>query len=669
MSQIRVGSDALAVLELLAGEAPVEQVEALVTRALEEGVAEAERDVLTRARGLALRIHAQSGRRQQREMGLSALVDTARELAASQELDAVLKVVTRRARLLLGLDMAFISFPAEEQGFVHVRSSDGHTSTSTVGLRLLADAGPVGEALVNSAPFWTPDYPADKRFRHHPAFDEVVEAEALRALVAVPLSLGARPVGALYVADRNVRHFSADEISLMSSLGDLAGAAIESARLLDAATAAVAALEGPALRRERELSETQSLFTGLVLNGGGPQPLVAELARRLDGAVRVHALDGTLLTTAGEPPDTGGTARPPATSEARAAGAPVALADGSWAAPIVAGEEHLGTLLTFPGQRFTEFDERLLGLGARFTAIALLLEAGRSAGVHGRIRHSLLDELLGLAGRPPHLLEARARRCGIDLDEPHLVVIARPERSFGSELGSWAASYTQRMNGLMSLRKDCAVLLLAGNDAGAAARAVHDELSQVLDQRVTVAAAGPATGARSVTGTHQEAQRCVDAMTAVGAVGRAASPRELGGLGVLLSGSHDVGAFIDATIGPVADYDRQRLTELVPTLEAYFDTGASPTYAAERLHVHPNTVTRRLERIGELLGSGWQQPERAFEVQLALRLSRIRHVLRGGGPPSAGAVLGSPDVWRPPRRRPRDVTKPGTPALASRPRR
>ncbi|WP_405911800.1 GAF domain-containing protein [Streptomyces sp. NBC_00963] len=672
MSQISVGSGALAVLELLAEEAPVEQVEALVAQALEGGVADAERDVLKRAGGLALRIHAQSGRRQQREMGLSALVDTARELAMSQELDAVLNVVTRRARLLLGLDLAFVCFPAEEQGFVHIRSSDGHTSTGTVGLRLPANAGPIGEVLFNSAPFWTPDYPADKRFHHHPAFDEMAGAEALRAIVAVPLSHGTRPVGVLCAADRNVRHFSADEISLMSSLGELAGAAIERARLLDAAT--VAALEGPALRQERELSEMQGLFTGLVLNGGGPQPLLAELARRLDGAVRVHALDGTFLATAGEPPDIGETTDPPAasdpaTSQARAAGEPVAMADGSWAAPIVAGEEHLGTLLMFPGHRLTAFDERLLGLGARFTAIALLLEAGRSAGAHGRVRHSLLDDLLALAGGPPPLLEARARRCGVDLDKPHIVVIARPEKAFGGELSAWALSYTQRVNGLMSMRKDSVVLLLAGNEAGATARAVHTELSPLLDQRVTVAAAGPVAEALSVTGAHQEAKRCLDAMISLGAVGRAASPRELGGLGVLLSGSHDVGAFIDATIGPVADYDRQRLTALVPTLEAYFETGSSPTYAAERLHVHPNTVTRRLERIGELLGPGWQQPERAFEVQLALRLSRIRHALRGGGLSSAATVPAGPDVWRPPRRRPRDVTKPGTAVLPRRPRR
>ncbi|NEE30002.1 PucR family transcriptional regulator, partial [Streptomyces sp. SID7982] len=81
--------------------------------------------------------------------------------------------------------------------------------------------------------------------------------------------------------------------------------------------------------------------------------------------------------------------------------------------------------------------------------------------------------------------------------------------------------------------------------------------------------------------------------------------------------------------------DSQQATELLRTLEEYFTSGNSPTRAAETLHVHPNTVSRRLERITYLLGADWQEPARALEVQLALRLQRARQVLEPeGGPPS-----------------------------------
>jgi DNA-binding PucR family transcriptional regulator len=71
----------------------------------------------------------------------------------------------------------------------------------------------------------------------------------------------------------------------------------------------------------------------------------------------------------------------------------------------------------------------------------------------------------------------------------------------------------------------------------------------------------------------------------------------------------------------------RRGTDLAGTLSAWFAAGGSHRHAAEALHVHVNTVVQRLERVGSLLGAGWGEPERALEVQLALRL----HRLRGGG--------------------------------------
>ena len=122
-------------------------------------------------------------------------------------------------------------------------------------------------------------------------------------------------------------------------------------------------------------------------------------------------------------------------------------------------------------------------------------------------------------------------------------------------------------------------------------------------------------------------------MVVLGAIGRSATPGDLGFLGLLLADRPNVDGFIDAAIGAVLSYDRERSTELARTLEAYFEAGGSPTNAAEKLYVHPNTVARRLERIGELLGSDWQKPERALHIQLALRLSQLRHLLSEPIPP------------------------------------
>jgi DNA-binding PucR family transcriptional regulator len=53
-------------------------------------------------------------------------------------------------------------------------------------------------------------------------------------------------------------------------------------------------------------------------------------------------------------------------------------------------------------------------------------------------------------------------------------------------------------------------------------------------------------------------------------------------------------------------------------------TGGALRDTAERLHIHPNTVTQRLDRVGQILGDGWRQPDRKLDVQLALQMVRLR---------------------------------------------
>jgi DNA-binding PucR family transcriptional regulator len=171
------------------------------------------------------------------------------------------------------------------------------------------------------------------------------------------------------------------------------------------------------------------------------------------------------------------------------------------------------------------------------------------------------------------------------------------------------------------------VLLLPGTDPGAAARRVAKDLSLGLAAPATVGAAGAVAGLAGPAGTsaaYAEARRCADALVSLGRAGQGASADELGFVGLLLGDDRDVTGFLDAALGPVLRYDARRGTSLVATLEAWFAGGSSPARTAERLHIHVNTVTQRLDRIGHLLGEGWNTPDRALELQLALRLNRLR---------------------------------------------
>ncbi|MET9397430.1 helix-turn-helix domain-containing protein [Kitasatospora sp. NPDC002965] len=628
MTRRSADSIAFNVLELLASEAPAAQLAELVEQARKSCESPREREALGRIEQLGLSIRTQSQRRRRREAGLAALADTARDLALPYDLDGLLTVITRRARLLLGADVACLTTTDEEHGQVRIRTTDGPTGALAVGLPLPDGFGLGAGVLADPAPFWTPDYLLDERIRHSPAIDETIRAEGLHAVMAVPLGHRAHPFGVLYVAERTVRRFTADEISLMAALGDLAGVAVEKARLLEEASRPAPVPEPD--RTAGELAAVHRALVDLALSGGDPHALVRDAGRRLDLGLRVYATDGTVVASFGDLPELDEPTVVATALDTHAAGRPVRLAGPLWAAPVCAGSTDLGTLLARPADGRADLAaESCQGL-AQAVAVALLLESGRAAGhtgPAGQVRDELLDELLASPQRPPQQLALRARRLGIDLSTAHVLVVARPEGEAQGKAATWANLYAHRMSGLKRVHNGRAVLLLPGSDPGTAARAVSDELTPLLGIPVTVSAAGPVSDPTSVFHGYQEALRCLDAMTSLGAVGRAASVRELGFVGVLLADNHDIEGFIESAVGPVLDYDRQRLTELTRTLQAYFETGNSPTHAAQQLHVHPNTVARRLDRIGELLGPDWQKPERAFEIQLALKLCRVRRVL------------------------------------------
>jgi DNA-binding PucR family transcriptional regulator len=93
--------------------------------------------------------------------------------------------------------------------------------------------------------------------------------------------------------------------------------------------------------------------------------------------------------------------------------------------------------------------------------------------------------------------------------------------------------------------------------------------------------------------------------------------------GLLCADPPDVAGFVRTHLVPLLEYDARRGTDLLGTVRAYFDAGCNLARTRELLHVHVNTVTQRLERIGKLIGEDWQDPGRRLELHVALRLHQV----------------------------------------------
>ena len=623
-------------LELLAREAAAIEFEAPLAQARTRGADPAELADLEAAKLAALRVRSLLERRRRREDELSALFDTANDLAGLHDLDAVLHAIVHRARTLLGTDVAYMMLNDEQRGDTYIRVTDGSTSARFQALRLSLGVGLGGLVAQRGTAYFTDNYPADQRFRHTGEIDAGVEEEGLVAILGVPMRLGSRVIGVLLAANRSVRPFAPEEVSLLLSLAAHAAVAIDAAALLAGTRAALDELSqaNAVIRAHSESIERAAAaherMTAVVLRGGGVAEVAAAVTEVLGGALVVLDAAGRPLAEvpapAGDPP-AGPVPDQVLAAVARSRQARQAVPhDGYWVAAVVAGSADLGALVLYPAGALDDAGTRILERAALVTALLLLFRR-TVAEAEGRVRGELLDELISRPVRDAEALRARAGRLGVALDGEYALVVVRDDRLAGAGRAralSWAGSYAAARGGLAADREHRVVLLLPGTDPGPAARAIARDLGRILGHPVTAGAAGPVRPPHGIAAGYRDADRAAAALVALDRAGTGAAIAELGFAGLLLGEERDVAGFLAGTIGPVLAYDQRRGTALTRTLAAYFGAGASLSRAAEVLHVHVNTMTQRLDRVAQLLGPDWQAPDRALEIQLALRLHRMR---------------------------------------------
>ncbi|MFB7270577.1 helix-turn-helix domain-containing protein [Streptomyces sp. NPDC056244] len=664
-------------LELLARDAPAAEFEEPVIAARAGGGSGendgtlAELAELERSKLLALRVRAALDKSRRREAELSALYETVADLVALRDVDSVLQAIVARARKLLGTDTAYLALYDPARGCAYMRETNGSVSAKFQQLLMPLGAGLGGLVVQTASPYFSSSYLGDAQFRHTRDIDEAVTEEGLVAILGVPLRLGGDVIGVLYAADRSERSFARDEVTLLGSLAAHAAVALDNARLLQETNTALADLNAAnRLVQTRSASVERAAaayerFTGLVVRGGGVDDIAHAVGEALNGSVVVVGPDGRPLSRIAEPRRSGGDFDPDgaesragtggrtdgrfgtegrsggdsgsedwpgaealadAMARSRAQGRAVSCGNCTVAA-VVADQEPLGALVISGVGGFDDTDRVILERGVTVTALLLLFRTSL-AQAEERVRGELLTDLLSQRhGGARHgggslAVRERARRLGTDLDKPHVVAVVAaddvPTQRVSAAAGAWAGA----RRGLAGRHEGRTVLLVPGDDPSAVARAVEAGLRTALARPVTVGAAGPPDGT-AVADAYAEALQCLGALQALGRTGSAAAMDDLGFLGLVLGRHADTDGFVRRTLGPLIEYDERRGTSLLDTVESYFLHGQSLARTGAALHVHVNTVSQRLERVGQIVGEDWNTPQYALEAQLALRLRRV----------------------------------------------
>jgi purine catabolism regulator len=90
-----------------------------------------------------------------------------------------------------------------------------------------------------------------------------------------------------------------------------------------------------------------------------------------------------------------------------------------------------------------------------------------------------------------------------------------------------------------------------------------------------------------------------------------------------LGTSPEAARFFRKTLGRLISHDDNKNAELVETLEAFFTCHGNLSQTANRLHIHRNTLTYRLERISAITQLDLDDPDARFSLQLALKLRPV----------------------------------------------
>ena len=439
-----------------------------------------------------------------------------------------------------------------------------------------------------------------------------LEEELFQSLVAVPiLARDAEPSGAILLHTEAPREFTEPEVEVLVSTASLVAGAIENARLYEETRRRVNELEGlTALGETVARAESREELL----------PAVADAARRLLSAEAAHVY---LLAGATEE------LRLEASSpEIRSSRPSIALAElgpelarsgraTNVSVPLVAGDELLGLLVA---EATAEVD--LARAVANQAAVALKKIDLIERLTEKNLIKDFFEELAG--GRPAGDLEGRAARLGFDLDAAYLVVAATPP-SDGLERALAAVA----PRSLFDRRDELLRALLRVPPAGEerlveAVRAVR----AALPSPVSVGISSPCRGVGAFPAGFEEARHALLGTTVAAERGGVMTYEELGPYKYLLRMSLEAGVrdpHRDA-VARLADYDRERSTSLLRTLEEFLRRRGNISATADALYVHPNTLRQRLRRIAELTSIDLRRDDWLM-VEIAVKLVRLQEAL------------------------------------------
>lgn len=322
---------------------------------------------------------------------------------------------------------------------------------------------------------------------------------------------------------------------------------------------------------------------------------------------------------------------------------PDAIADSpiGYTTPLKVEKRVAGYLsLVAQAQELDEFDRLVLTAGADVCAI----ELAKNRAIASAVEQARGDWVqMWLSGTPADedMLTTRAQQAGFTTDATYVVTVFRAmsDKSASLPLESLISLVRddmarRQLDGAVGQYVDAIVVLYPLDEPLQLprVRAMIMELRSQLASRtpsglVVAGISRPVQTLSQLRDAYREAKDAVNIALELGDEEQTTFYGDLKLYQLLLSlkdrNLDHLKRFYAETLEPLVEHDERKQSDLVRTLNGFFEANGNLAKAAQDLDVHRNTLVYRLERIAELTGFDLDDADNRLILHLALKIQRV----------------------------------------------
>lgn len=258
--------------------------------------------------------------------------------------------------------------------------------------------------------------------------------------------------------------------------------------------------------------------------------------------------------------------------------------------------------------------------------------------VENRYKGEFLNQLLSSPEHSEKVFIERSKTFGWDISKNNVALIfeVNPDQEKKLKLKqhdikSQAALLLKNYCDRNKLRyflvnNDEGIILFLDSDLVFANNSIIHQLKALLNYwHVSIGIGNGYCGIKGIKKSFREAKLALEVGKYLFGSGQVIYYHDLGVYSLLLKNTDivELKDFVHEMLGPLEVYDLNKKGELLKTLKTFLETNCNVKETAEKLYMHYNTVLYRVNKIRELIGVDFNNPDQVLNLQVAMRLLEV----------------------------------------------